>query len=309
MEKPAGAKAPSQSDGETARVKSCADTNPLDETQTSGKAAPGATGEGKRVLKPGGEHRLAGRSILVTRARHQAGQLSAKLKALGAEVIEIPSIEIVAPESYAELDGALRNLSQYGWLIVTSSNGVAALAGRMKELGAGGFGHLKIAAVGSATARGLEELGLKVAVTPAEYVAESLVAALGDQVRGQRVLLARAAVARDLIPDALRARGAVVDVVDAYRTVIPAESVTAVRAIFSAGERVPDAVTFTSSSTVTNFLNLIREAGVAVSRGMPAVSIGPVTSRTLRENGWEPVAEADPHDLDGLVEAVVRALG
>jgi uroporphyrinogen-III synthase len=253
---------------------------------------------------------LVGRTILVTRARHQAGQLSDKLRALGASVVEIPAIEIVAPKSFADLDTALRNLSQYGWLIVTSANGVAALGGRMKVLGiiAGAFAGLKIAAVGSATARALEDLGLVVAVTPAEYVAESLVSALESEVRGKRILLARAAVARDVIPEALRARGAVVDVVDAYRTVIPAESVTMARTIFSASGRLPDAATFTSSSTVTNFLNLLRTAGVEVPVGVRAVSIGPITSQTLRECGWEVAAEADPHDLGGLVAAVVRAL-
>lgn len=253
---------------------------------------------------------LAGRTILVTRARHQAGQLSDKLRALGALVVEIPAIEIVPPESFADLDSALRNLSQYGWLIVTSANGVGALASRMQVLGivAGSFGGLKVAAVGSATARALEGLGLAVAVTPAEYVAESLLEALGDRVRGKRVLLARAAVARDVVPDALRARCAVVDVVDAYRTVIPEESVTAIRTMCGAGGRASDAVTFTSSSTVTNFLNLVRAAGVEAPVGMRAVSIGPITSRTLRDCGWEPAAEADPHDLGGLVAALIRAL-
>jgi uroporphyrinogen-III synthase len=137
---------------------------------------------------------LAGRQVLVTRARHQAGQLSEKLRALGAEVVEMPAIEIVAPESYAELDWALGNLSQYAWLIVTSANGAQALGGRMLALGigAGEFVHLRIAAVGSGTARALGDLGLAVAVTPAEYVAESLVESLGGRVRGERVLLARA---------------------------------------------------------------------------------------------------------------------
>ncbi len=253
---------------------------------------------------------LAGKTILVTRARHQAGKLSEELRARGATVVEIPAIEIVPPESYAELDGALRNLSQYQWLIVTSANGVEALRGRMErlEVDAGALGHLRIAAVGSATAQALEDLGLKVAVTPKEYVAESLVEALGEQARGKRVLLARAAVARDVIPDALRAQGATVDVVDAYRTTIPAESVTAIRTLFSTGDRIPHAVTFTSSSTVTNFLNLVREARVKVPVTMRAVSIGPITSGTLREAGWEPAAEADPHDVAGLVEAVVRAV-
>jgi uroporphyrinogen-III synthase len=145
-------------------------------------------------------------------------------------------------------------------------------------------------------------------VTPAEYVAESLVEAVGSRVDGQRVLLARAAVARDVIPDALRARGATVDVVDAYRTVIPEESVTAIRTIFGLNGRVPDAATFTSSSTVTNFAALLRAADMVAPAGMKTVSIGPVTSGTLRELGWEPAAEADPHDLAGLVAAVTNAL-
>jgi uroporphyrinogen-III synthase len=170
------------------------------------------------------------------------------------------------------------------------------------------LGALQVAAVGSATARALGELGIAVAVTPKEYVAESLVEALGDRVAGERVLLARAAVARDTIPEALQARGATVDVVDAYRTVIPPESVTKIRTLLREGGCVPDAATFTSSSTVTNFLALLRAAGVAAPAGMRAVSIGPITSGTLRENGWEPAAEADPHDMDGLVAAVGLAV-
>jgi uroporphyrinogen-III synthase len=253
---------------------------------------------------------LAGRTILVTRARHQAGRLAEALRQVGAEVVEIPAIAIVPPDSYAELDRALGNLAQYAWLIVTSANAVEALRARLAVVGipAEALAHLKIAAVGSATAAALRELGLAVAVTPAEYVAESLVEALGSRVDGQRVLLARAAVARDVIPDALRARGATVDVVDAYRTVIPEESVTAIRTIFGPNGRVPDAATFTSSSTVTNFAALLRAADVVAPAGMKTVSIGPVTSGTLRELGWEPAAEADPHDLAGLVAAVTNAL-
>jgi uroporphyrinogen-III synthase len=253
---------------------------------------------------------LAGRTILVTRARRQAGQLSEELRARGANVLEIPAIAIVPPESYAALDAALRNLSQYQWLIVTSANGAQALRARMTALGvdAGTLAHLQIAAVGSGTAQALRDGGLRAAVTPREYVAESLLEALGERTRGEHVLLARAAVARDVIPDALRARGATVDVVDAYRTVIPADSVTAIRTIFGPGGSVPDAATFTSSSTVTNFLALLREAGVAPPATMKAVSIGPITSATLREHSWEPAAEADPHDLAGLVAAVDRIL-
>jgi uroporphyrinogen-III synthase len=226
-------------------------------------------------------------------------------------VLEIPAIEIVPPASFTPLDAALRDLSPYQWLIVTSANGAHALAQRRSALGIemAAFAHLQVAAVGSATARALREMALKIAVMPREYVAESLVEALEDQVHGQRVLLLRAAVARDVIPDALRARGATVDVIDAYRTVIPAESVAQIRTILGSGCAVPDAATFTSSSTVTNFLQLLREAGVAAPKAMWAISIGPVTSQTLRDQGWEPAAEAEPHDLDGLVAAIVQALG
>jgi uroporphyrinogen-III synthase len=253
---------------------------------------------------------LAGRTILVTRARRQAGRLSDELRARGATVLEIPAIEIVPPGSYAALDAALANLSHYQWLIVTSVNGAQALRDRMAALGlsAGALAHLQVAAVGASTAQALRDLGLAIAVTPREYVAESLLEALGERTVGESVLLARAAVARDVIPDVLRAKGTNVDVVDAYRTVIPADSVTGVRTIFGAGGQLPDAATFTSSSTVTNFLALLREAGVAAPSAMKAVSMGPVTSATLRECGWEPAAEADRHDLGGLVEAVVRAL-
>jgi uroporphyrinogen-III synthase len=256
------------------------------------------------------EPSLRGRTILVTRARHQAGKLAEELRARGAEVIEIPAIAIVPPESFAELDRSLSHLSQYQWLIVTSANGVQALRERMAVLGVANekIASLKIAAVGSATARALRDSGLSVAVTPPEYVAESLVEALGDQVRGSHALLVRAAVARDVIPDALRARGATVDAVDAYRTVIPVDSVTAIRTLFDPGGRIPDAATFTSSSTVINFVALLRAAGMAAPAAMKAVSIGPITSATLREQGWTPAAEADPHDLGGLVDAVVRAL-
>lgn len=253
---------------------------------------------------------LAGRTILVTRARHQAGALADRLRGLGAQVLEIPAIEIVPPESYAALDAALRNLSRYQWLIVTSVNGAQALGERIAAHAIDAVKEInwQVAAVGASTARAMREIGLTVSITPREYVAESLVDALGEQIRGKHVLLVRAAVARDLIPDALRQRSAKVDVADAYRTIVPPGSITAIRAVFASGDQLPDAATFTSSSTVTNFLQLLQEAGVPVPKTMRAISIGPITSQTLRDRGWEPAAEADPHDLNGLVEAVVRAV-
>ncbi len=263
--------------------------------------------------------RLAGRRILVTRAEHQAGRLSRELAAHGAEPVEIPAIRILPPADFTSLDHALRHLSTYGWMIVTSANTVNALLERIEALGivAPGsqtwrtiFGPMpKIAAVGPATARAVRRMGWNVDLLPEKYVAESLLQALGDKVRGQRVLLARSAIARDVIPDALRAQGIDVDVIDAYRTEIPHESVTRVRELFAEAAQKPavDAATFTSSSTVENFLELLREAGQsAPPRDLPAISIGPITSKTLREAGWEPSAEAAEHTVDGLVKAVLQ---
>jgi uroporphyrinogen-III synthase len=168
------------------------------------------------------------------------------------------------------------------------------------------FTGLRRVAIGSATARAMLERGIEVDVAPERYVAESLVEALGDQVGGNRILLARAVVARDVIPDELRDRGAVVDVVDAYRTVVPDGAVDRVREVFSDASRMPDAVTFTSSSTVKNFFALWREAGFSgVPEGVAALSIGPITSETLREFGWEPAVEGASHDVEGLVEMLV----
>jgi uroporphyrinogen-III synthase len=253
---------------------------------------------------------LAGQTIVVTRARQQASRLRNELEARGASVIELPTIEIVPPDSYEPLDAALRDLRRYQWLIVTSANTARALSERLALLGVefSSVSGIRVVAVGAATAAALQEAGFRVDLVPPRYVAESVVDLLRDQVGGMRVLLARAAMARDVIPDELRRLGAMVDVVDAYRTIVPEGSAALVREVFGKA-RPPDAVTFTSSSTATNFFHLFREAGFsAVPAGVRALSIGPITSATLRELGWEPAAEAERHDVDGLIRAVVRSL-
>jgi len=251
---------------------------------------------------------LAGRRVLVTRAAHQAGKLSDALRALGAEPVEVPVLEIRPPESYQALDLALRSLNTYDWIIFTSGNTIAAVHVRMTDLGISLSGlRPRFAAVGEATAQAVEKtLHVEAALTPREYVAESLVAELAPQIAGKRVLLARAAIARDVIPDALRAAGAHVDVVDAYRNVLPEKAPQKLRAAVKLGL---DATTFTSSSSVTHLAEAAKLAAVPFPlTGVPAISIGPITSKTLREAGWQPAAEANPHDLVGLVEAVVTAL-
>jgi uroporphyrinogen-III synthase len=261
---------------------------------------------------------LAGLRIVVGRARHQASALSSGLRELGAEVIEIPFIEIRKPRSYQPLDTALKNLQDYDWLILTSVNGADALWKRIRKLRLTKrhFKHLKVAAIGPATKKAIEKRGIKVNVVPEEYVAESVVESLRDQVAGKRVLLARARVARDVIPRELRKLGAEVDVVEAYETVIPRSSLTRLRAILKNSNRRPDVITFTSSSTVRNFANL---TGKNVRRGRPRprkasplddvrfVSIGPVTSSTLRELGLPVDLEAKEYTIPGLINAIVSA--
>jgi uroporphyrinogen-III synthase len=251
---------------------------------------------------------LAGRRILVTRAAHQASKLSDELRKLGAEPVEVPVLEIRPPESYEPIDAALRNLGSYDWLIFTSANTVRAVVERSAALGMSfeKSSTPQVAAVGAATATAARDAGFDVAIVPQSYVAESLVDSLAGQMAGKRILLARATVARDVIPDALRVAGAQVDVVDAYRNVLPESAPEKLRAALAAPI---DAATFTSSSSVTHLAEAAKLAGVAFPfAGVKAISIGPITSQTLRENGWPPAAEAPVSDIAGLVAAVEQLL-
>jgi uroporphyrinogen-III synthase/uroporphyrinogen III methyltransferase/synthase len=251
---------------------------------------------------------LTGRRVLVTRAAHQAGKLSEGLRALGAEPVEVPVLEIQPPENFAALDDALLHLDRFDWLVLTSANALQAIGERSAHLGVhpGRAEGLRIAAVGRATAEMARHYGFAVAVVPDAYVAESLVAALRGFVNGQRILLARAAIARDVIPDALRAAGATVDVVDAYRNVMPAAVPDLLRAALEKGIA---AATFTSSSSVTHLADAARKAGIVFPfAGVSAISIGPITTQTLRDCGWEPAAEANVSDIPGLIAAVDQLL-
>ena len=293
---------------------------------------------------------LSGIRVLVGRARHQAGTLSSQLRKRGAEVIEIPFIEIRKPRSFQPLDAALKTLATYDWLILTSVNGVEAMWNRLETIrerhdfslepalsehcepkGAitaskstsalAAEGQLpRIAAIGPATRKAIEQRGAKVDVVPKEYVAESVVRSLKNNVKGKRVLLVRAKIARDVIPRELRKAGAYVDVVEAYETIVPQSSRARLRATLKNPEKRPHVVTFTSSSTVRNFRSLVgsREAmellpGVrGRGRGRPRhtilmASIGPVTSSTLREYGLSVDIVAKEFTIPGLVAAIERA--
>jgi uroporphyrinogen-III synthase len=254
---------------------------------------------------------LKGVRVLVSRAKKQAGSLSSELRELGARILEIPFIEIRKPKSFAPLDAALRSAASHDWLILTSVNGVKALFERLEKLklDAGPLSKLKVAAIGPATKSAFEEHGLKVRVTPKEYVAESVVEALATKVRGKRVLLVRAKVARDVIPNELRKHGAEVDVVEAYETVVPAKSRERLLAALSDAKQRPHVITFTSSSTVKNFVELIgkREAKACFRSGVRSASIGPVTSDTLRDFGLPVNLQAEEYTMPGLIRAIVVA--
>jgi uroporphyrinogen-III synthase len=250
---------------------------------------------------------LAGVRVLVGRARHQAGALSTELRKLGATVIEIPFIEIRKPHTFEPLDLALMNLDNYDWLILTSVNGVEAMWERLKKLRLDNinFKHLRIAAIGPATKKAIEQRGVKVDVVPREYVAESVVRSLQRRVKNKRVLLVRAKVARDVIPKELRKAGADVDVVEAYETVIPQSSRTRLRSALANPRRRPHVITFTSSSTVRNFVALIGSRGKKLD-GILLASIGPVTSSTLQELKLRVDIKAKEFTIPGLVEAIVH---
>lgn len=258
-----------------------------------------------RKLKP-----LASIRVLITRAKKQAAGLSKDLRSLGATVIEIPAIEIRPPRSYKPLDSALRNATNYDWLILTSVNGVEALISRLKKLRMepADLDHLKIAAIGPATHAAIEKQGLYVEVVPDEYVAEGVLRSLDGRTEGKRVLLVRARIARDVLPNELRRAGTQVDVVEAYETVVPKSSRDRLRQVLRDPRRRPDVITFTSSSTARNFVSLMGGRNPARQlRGIALASIGPVTSSTLKELGLEPAVEASPYTMAGLVQAIIAA--
>jgi uroporphyrinogen-III synthase len=254
---------------------------------------------------------MSGLRVLVGRARHQAGALSAELRKLGADVIEIPFIEIRKPRSFRPLDSALKNLESYDWLILTSVNGVDAMWERMGRLRLTkrAFSSLRVAAIGPATKNAIEKRGVNVNVVPKEYVAESVVRSLRKRVENQRVLLVRAKVARDVIPRELRKAGAHVDVVEAYETVVPQASRRRLRAALRDPKLRPHVITFTSSSTVKNFVQLLgippgkRRASLD---GIIMASIGPITSSTLRELSLPVDIAAKEFTIPGLVAAIEK---
>ncbi len=254
-------------------------------------------------LKP-----LFGRRVLVTRARAQASALSEKLEELGAEPIEFPVIEIAPPVDWGPLDAAIERLPHYDWAIFTSVNGVRALMDRLWEVGQDvrALRGVRLCAIGPATAAALERYHLKVDLVPRQYVAESILESIGE-VSGQRILLARADLARQVLPLELSRAGAIVDEVVAYRTVLADSPADHVYQMLRQGEI--DIVTFTSSSTVRNFVEKINTVGEADSlgdllNGVMVACIGPVTAETAKELGIKVDVIAEEYTVEGLVKCI-----
>jgi uroporphyrinogen-III synthase len=247
---------------------------------------------------------LTNKRILITRTRHQASDLAAQLEALGATTILIPTIDIAPPANFHALDAALTCLRTYDWLVFTSANAVEAFHRRAQ------FNHItqlpqKIAVIGPATLRAANQIGLAVDLVPSQYIAESLAEALLPEAPGKSFLLVRAAEARDVLPEALTAAGANVTIAEAYRNQLPSESIPALESLFSVPAHYPDAITFTSASTVRNLFALLEAANLILPEVVTLASIGPITSEALRDLGHPPHIEAVEPTIPALIQSLV----
>src|SRR5438874_2588756 len=245
---------------------------------------------------------LAGKRIVVTRTRKQAGALTSQLRALGADVFELPTIRIEPPTDLRAFGELVQDAHQYDWIVFTSPNGVNGFFEMFFKLydDAREIGPTKIAAIGPATAQRVRDFHLHVDLQPEEFVAESIVRQFQKRggVENLRILIARAEKARDVLPRELSKLGAIVDEAFAYRTVPETRDITGARRRLL--EQGADLITFTSSSTVENFLAL----GLPWPKGMRISSIGPITSKTVRDQGLKVDVEARRHDIDGLVQSI-----
>jgi uroporphyrinogen III methyltransferase/synthase len=245
---------------------------------------------------------LSGKRIVVTRTRKQAGALTSQLRALGADVLELPTIRIAPPSDLREFAELVQDAHGYDWIVFTSPNGVDAFFDIFYKLydDAREIGGTKIAAIGPATAQRVKDFRLHVDLQPEEFVAEAVVREFQKQggVENLRILLARAEKARDVLPRELSRLGGIVDEAFAYRTEPDTRDKTGARRRLL--EEGADLITFTSSSTVENFLAL----GLPWPKGMQVASIGPITSKTARDHGLKVNIEAKRHDIDGLVDAI-----
>ena len=250
---------------------------------------------------------LFGKKIVVTRARAQASGLREDLTRLGADCVEIPTIRIQPPADSTLLRAAIDRIQNYDWVVFTSVNGVKfffeTLFGMGKDVRI--LGHLKFACIGPVTKERLADFGIISDILPETFRAESVVAAFSEtDIRGKQVLLPRARKARTILPEELTRMGAAVDEVTAYETVLETDAGATLIDLLQ--KKQVDAVTFTSSSTVSNFMSLLSSDQAGLLKGVTIASIGPITSDTARTFGLEPAVEADPYTIAGLVDGLLK---
>jgi len=249
---------------------------------------------------------LAGKRILITRAREQSSDFAAQLEKLGAEVIEFPTIQMIAPLRWEEADRAIDQLKSYDWIIFTSANGVDFFWRRLAERKKPHHlpSSLKVCAIGPATARPLKEKGVSVRYVPKKFVAESILEGFEKMiVKGKRILLARAKKARDILPSGLRKMGAEVDVVAVYRTVRPRGGSKKLKKLLTEGKI--DVITFTSSSTVNHFAELLRRENLKkLLKGIAIACIGPITAKTAKEWALKVRIQPRQYTIPDLTRAI-----
>ncbi len=254
------------------------------------------------------EKPLTGKKILITRARDQSSEFATQLKRLGAEVIEFPTIEILPPTSWKEVDRAIDQLKSYDWAIFTSTNGVHIFWQRLIDQGKNHplLSSLKICAIGPATAKQLEEKGMRIDYIPKEFIAESILKGFEKMdLKGKRILLARAKEARDVLPKGLKKMGAEVDVVEAYRTVKPRGGAKRLKQLLTVDK--PDVITFTSSSTVNHFAELIKKEELKkLLEGIAIACIGPITAQTARRWGMRVRIQPKQYTIPALVREIAK---
>jgi uroporphyrinogen III methyltransferase/synthase len=252
---------------------------------------------------------LFGRRILITRSREQSGKMAQEISEQGGEPVLFPTIRILPPADFSELDNAIMRIGSFDWVIFTSVNGVERFFER--------FFHIKediremagpkLGAIGPVTAAAIRKFGFKVELLAKEFVAEGVLEGLSRQeVQGKRFLIPRAEKAREILPEGITAMGGEVEIVSVYRTGLPDDSdVARIRSMLERKEL--DAVTFTSSSTVTHFVEMIGKTAVpALLERTTVASIGPITSKTLQENALPVNVEAGEYTIDGLIAAMAK---
>jgi len=259
---------------------------------------------------------LLAKTILITRPRSQSEEITERLEALGASVIHFPTIEVVPPDSWVALDTSITRIHEYDWIIFTSANGAQFFLRRLSELCSAGVEALTtqvVCAIGPATARAVQAAGAHAHVTAPDSKAEGALAAIIEHIGGEqnanglRFLIPRARVARELLPAGLRKLGAHVDAVEAYQTVKPNVRPNAIKLLFS--DNSIDAITFTSSSTVSNFAELAGLTDLSVLLATTLVAcIGPVTAETAASFGLKRVIHPEMYNAEALVAAIVESL-